>query len=95
MTSTFEGHEAAEPPPASASREPKPEPEPELKPELNPETKPELKPEPLSVSDWIRLEEEMSFSRDSSHLHWQPKLPAGNSPQLKQEVKLSFRGFML
>ena len=37
MTSTFEGHEAAEPPPASASREPKPESEPELKPELNPE----------------------------------------------------------
>ena len=41
-------------------------------------------PEPLSSSELRRLEEELSFSRDASHLHWQPKAPPGVSAVVKE-----------
>ena len=41
-------------------------------------------PEPLSSSELRRLEEELSFSRDASHLHWQPKAPPGVSAIVKE-----------
>jgi hypothetical protein len=42
--------------------------------------------EPLTSSDWWRLEQEMSFSRDYSHLTWQDKIPMGGNSTAKKEV---------
>ena len=43
--------------------------------------------EPLSASDWWRLEQEMSFSRDATHLTLNNRISSANSAN-KREVGL-------
>ena len=42
--------------------------------------------EPLSASDWWRLEQEMSFSRDATHLTLHNRMACSNTVNNKREV---------